>query len=345
MTSGGNFLEALSSITEDLLTRELGNARQVALLDFPSHMNVGDSMIWAGEVASLGRIGVRVRYIADATRYDPGVLRRVHPEGPILLHGGGNFGDLWPSFQDFRERVLTDFPDRKVIQLPQSIHYADRGRASSADHAMGNHPDFLLLCRDHASLTLAADLLPSVRRAWAPDAAYGWRPPTSGGTRSGTLVLLRRDHEAQLSTKTVEEWCRRNLASTSTVFADWGLTGVDAARWRLARVPGAIARRVPQVHRLPATTAALSRGYASMLHLNLDAGLRLFRNKRLIVTDRLHAHVLATMLDIPHVVLDNSYGKIASVGAAGSLDQPCANYAATPEDAITLIEQNRVPVV
>jgi pyruvyl transferase EpsO len=33
---------------------------------------------------------------------------------------------------------------------------------------------------------------------------------------------------------------------------------------------------------------------------------------RAVVTERLHAHVLCVLMGIPHVVLDNTYGKIRS---------------------------------
>ena len=44
----------------------------------------------------------------------------------IFIHGGGNFGDLWPEHQQFREMILQRYPDRPVIQLPQSIHFQDK---------------------------------------------------------------------------------------------------------------------------------------------------------------------------------------------------------------------------
>ena len=37
----------------------------------------------------------------------------------------------------------------------------------------------------------------------------------------------------------------------------------------------------------------------------MDAG-------RVVVTDRLHGHILSTLLDIPHVLLDNADNKLSS---------------------------------
>ena len=57
----------------------------------------------------------------------------------------------------------------------------------------------------------------------------------------------------------------------------------------------------------------MSLAYRALAELNLRDGLRLFRGSRVIATDRLHAHVLALLLQKPHVVADNNYGKIAGV--------------------------------
>jgi pyruvyl transferase EpsO len=39
-------------------------------------------------------------------------------------------------------------------------------------------------------------------------------------------------------------------------------------------------------------------------------GCRLLSSGRVVITDRLHAHILCLLLGIPHSVLDNTYGKL-----------------------------------
>ena len=51
-------------------------------------------------------------------------------------------------------------------------------------------------------------------------------------------------------------------------------------------------------------------------------GLALLSRGRRIVTDRLHAHILATLLDIPHVALDNDYGKLSAYIACWTAATP-----------------------
>ena len=100
----------------------------VVLLDFPNHGNVGDSAIWRGEVTWLRQTVGASRFVCEIANYCNEQLRAVLKDaGTILLHGGGNLGDLWPTHQVFRERILDEFPDRRVIQLPQSIQFQSDG--------------------------------------------------------------------------------------------------------------------------------------------------------------------------------------------------------------------------
>jgi len=51
--------------------------------------------------------------------------------------------------------------------------------------------------------------------------------------------------------------------------------------------------------------------YRSQARRRVMAGARQLAQGRQIVTDRLHMHLISSLLRRPHVVLDNSYGKIS----------------------------------
>ncbi len=56
--------------------------------------------------------------------------------------------------------------------------------------------------------------------------------------------------------------------------------------------------------------------YREVARDRLDRGLSLLSRGRTVVTDRLHAHILATLLGIlSNFVADNSYGKISEFAA------------------------------
>ncbi len=137
------------------LASALRGARQVALLNFPNHGNPGDDAIWLGARASLRRLGISVRYQCAWTGYHPDALAAAHPEGPVLLNGGGNFGDLYGGQQGLRERVFRELRGRPVIQLPQSIHFAQRKNLDRVRRQVAEHGDVTLMLREQASYELA----------------------------------------------------------------------------------------------------------------------------------------------------------------------------------------------
>ncbi len=322
-------LDGIRCATRDRLIEVLGGARRVALLDFPLHQNAGDSLIWMGELGTLGALGVEIAYRTDRARYDRVELEQRLSDGPVLLHGGGNMGDLWPPFEEFRRRVVADWPDRRIVILSQSVLYRDPGNAAQSNAVFGAHPDLTLLVRDAASLSRARTALPDVRAVFCHDMAFGYAPPPAVLRPSTPVVhLSRTDHEKSETIDEEEGW--------STV--DWGLRGPAAAVWAACRAPGIVRKRLPRV--APTVLGRLNqRLYDGQARRNVDDATRKLGRGRVVVTDRLHAHVLCVLLGIPHVVVDNSYGKIGAVFREYSGAFSTARFATSPAEAVKLCDE------
>ncbi len=280
---------------------------RVALLDFPSHQNAGDSLIYLGERSYLRELGAKIAYIADAARFDPALLGRRAPEATILLHGGGNLGDRWPHMQAFREHVITAFPGRRIVQLPQSIHFTEKSNLVRARAVMAAHPDLVLMMREQRSYQFALEHFasPGTSITYCPDLALGFRPTGPVGRPSvDVYALLRQDAEAVSRELRLPE-------HLTVEYADWGLDGVDRVLWRLARLPGRLQRSVPASAK--ALYPLVERSYNWQANMNVTDAVRRLSRGRLVLTDRLHATVLAGLLGLPVVSLDNDYGKVSGV--------------------------------
>jgi hypothetical protein len=165
-----------------------------ALVDFPDHANVGDSAIWLGTTAFFRARGAEPAYVASVRTFSEPALRAALPEGPILIHGGGNFGDLWPRHQEFRERLLERFRGQDIVQLPQSIHYDDPRRLVRTARAIARHGRFLLLVRDRPSLEFARAHFDCPVRL-CPDPALCLGPLERTGVPTADVLCLRTDRE------------------------------------------------------------------------------------------------------------------------------------------------------
>lgn len=321
-------LERLQATTLSALARHI-SAGPAALLDFPSHDNAGDSLIYVGERAYLRQLGVHLTYVADHMRFDPRELRHRVPAGPLLLHGGGNLGDRWTEHQGLRHLVVREFPDRKIIQLPQSVNFTDHGELQRAHRLWRTHPDLTLLIRDTGSLRRALDGFPDNRVEFCPDMALGAGPRQRPVPPSHDIVLLRRtDSEAALAGEF------RFPSHWSVLRADWGHTGHRKLHWDAARVPGALARRAPALR--AGLYPAIRRGYEAQANLNVRAATRLLSRARVVITDRLHAMVLAQLMGIPVVALDNVNRKVSATWHDYLAELGSARLAADPDEAIEI---------
>src|SRR3546814_4284411 len=87
--------------------------------------------------------------------FDDEACRSAIGDVPVLIHGGGNMGTLWPKHEAFRLHLLRTHRGHPIVQMPQSIHYADPAAAAEMAEAIRGHGQFTLLVRDARSLAFA----------------------------------------------------------------------------------------------------------------------------------------------------------------------------------------------
>src|ERR1700680_802811 len=193
------------------------SASSYALLDFPNHPNVGDSAIWLGELAHLEAVlDSPPSFVCEYNNFSADDLRNVMPNGPIFLHGGGNFGDLWPHHHAFRESILEQFPERRIIQLPQTIHFTNPDLIERTARIIKRHGNFVLFVRDTRSFDIARSSFDCPVHL-APDMAFclGVLPRPAPATYK-LLLLLRTDKESARQDPALP----RNLPE-GAIIADW----------------------------------------------------------------------------------------------------------------------------
>ena len=120
-------LAQLRGAIETTLGALIPRDRPCALVDFPNYTNVGDSAIWVGERAVLDDLEVDVGYTADRTSFRRRTLERRVGRGPILITGGGNFGDLnvLPSLRTVKPfAVVSAEPEDLCLGRPRTAQGA-----------------------------------------------------------------------------------------------------------------------------------------------------------------------------------------------------------------------------
>lgn len=318
-------VQALGSRLDGTVRRLLAGVSQAALLDVPTHQNVGDSAIHLGTLALLRRAGVRVCYACSIDTYSRETLARQLGDGAILLSGGGSLGDLWPLHQQLRERVLADFPHVPVIQLPQSLHFRDAAALARARTAFAAHRKLTVLLRDHRSLAGARAQFDAPSEM-CPDLAFALGPlARTVAPRTRVAWLARQDREAA-----------PHADAGGYATFDWALSRRSPIS-RAERLGYSFVSAHPSIG--PYAHGPLMRLGVAASRQRVKSGCEMLEAGHTVITDRLHGHILSLLLGIPHVVLDNSYGKVRSFYETWTRDAPIVQWAETAADAVRAVEQ------
>jgi pyruvyl transferase EpsO len=288
-------------------------SRPVVYLDYPVHDNVGDLLIHRGADAFLDDYGYTVlgRFSihdfccigrgAPPVAFKPSIgdldaLVAQH-ECCLVLHGGGNLGDLWPHFQLFREMLIARYRGVRIVILPQSVHFSSPAERARAARVFGSHEGLFTFVRDVESLEFVredcggvGEIMPDMahqlwgRREFAADPSA--KP-------AGTLVQRRRDKE------------RRNPSLAEPVGFDWNdlkRRGDDFAlralrKWQIIDNP--LRHRIPNYD--------LWRAYRDRL---IQRAIDRFRPYERIDTDRLHGMILGALMCKRVLYREGTYGKL-----------------------------------
>jgi exopolysaccharide biosynthesis predicted pyruvyltransferase EpsI len=329
-------LENLRASIDEVLRPLVPEGTRCALMDFPNSGNVGDAAVWHGERTWLDRNGVELVYASDRYTFSKAKLKKELRDGVILLSGGGNLGDLWPGFQTFRESVISDFRDNRVIQLPQSVRFVDPANAERASKIFNSHPNLHLLLRDYESLERARELFTAPSEL-CTDMAFAQDPPVPNVSPvRDVLWLCRTDLESDGS------WAG---PATELLAHDWlidaaphlGLPASRRAGYAINRLFSAVVRRSPP--RIPGLGLLASATYDRRARQRVDRGCRILSRGRVVVTDRLHGHILCCLLGVPHVVSSDRFAKLRSFYDTWTKGFSTATFMDSIDDAFVRAEE------
>ncbi|MBW4507412.1 MAG: polysaccharide pyruvyl transferase family protein [Scytonematopsis contorta HA4267-MV1] len=306
----------------------LGDFDSCALLDYPEHLNLGDHLIWLGNIFYLTDVlKAKIKYAASKEGFSKDVLEEKAGNAPILLHGGGNLGDIWPAYQNFREQIITEYRDRPVVILPQCIYFQDLNNLEKTAKVFNSHPNLTIFTRDNRSDDIARKYFDNCRVVKAPDMALQLRNMSgfSSDTISKSSILFHCRNDKELN----KEFASNKIDIPHLVVEDW-----LSYKWVLGTNKKWFKRGIAQLYRevwqrgfatpdewmarqkwqyLHPDVPKFQEIYQPFLHQRswsfIYSAIHQFQQHRVIITNRLHGHILCIILGIPHVFLANGYYK------------------------------------
>ncbi len=117
-------------------------------LDLPYHSNIGDTLIWKGIETFLASLSYKCLFRSSNETFEN---ISIPSDVIILLHGGGNFGDLYAPHSELRRRVVLSYPNNKIIILPQTVYYEGARNARLDAKIFRQHKHLTICARDQYS--------------------------------------------------------------------------------------------------------------------------------------------------------------------------------------------------
>ncbi len=289
------------------IARLIPRDRPVAYLDYPIYGNVGDHLIEAGAGRFLHELGYEIALRRSAHDFGSIARRRITPETTILFQGGGNFGDLYPLHQKFRESVIAAFPRNRIVMMPQTLHYESIDRMRDTARIFASHPDLHVCLRDTRSMEQFSEYFRNPSYL-VPDMAHFLSghiaAPRQGESDRRTLHFLRKDYEKSAG---------RKMNGHRPM--DWADT---VPREDLVRL--GIVRRMHDAN--SSGLLGLNCLWGPVSRRLIKRGLDLVSNYDAIVTDRMHMGIMGLLVGRDVEFMDNSYGKLSSYYSTWLRDIP-----------------------
>gem|GEM_PF-1143333 len=306
--------------------------RPAAILQFPYDGNVGNHMMWVATTEYLRSRKIPVVYAANGVNFNLEHLSRVIGNGSILFLGGVTISKLWPRHAEVKREVAERFPNNALISLPATVLFTDSEDSEQASTIFGNHPNVTVMARDPVSCEQARRAFPEhVRVLTVPDMALRLSPQKRQKPPEHNIVWLARDDkegvgEAVPDDLFVFDWPHDLRKHVPKMYAFLRASGVFS-RLRASKAGGALAGIAN-----PPLTEFYRRASLEMLNY----GNRMLDLGQVLVTDRLHPHVLTALRDQPAVLLPDKFGKNRAVYEHYTHKFKQVHFAETPKEALAL---------
>ena len=270
----------------------------VIFMDYPIYHNVGDLLIMLGTLEFFKNNKINVRLHLSASNLN--LSKAVSSKTTIICQGGGNFGDLYHTHQNVRELLVGSFPNNKIIILPQTAFFNSMENQKKSQDLFNKHNDVVMFARDEKTHEIFKQF--SEKAYLMPDMAhelYGKLPKSN--KQEGTLYFLRNDIEkTPLPSRLQQEIQNQDRVDWSDL-----LTKYDH-RTAYAVVKMMQVNSKLKSHILEEVIFKVWEAHSKALVSRMS---KKFSSYEKVVTSRLHGHILSCLMDIPSVIIDNSYGK------------------------------------
>lgn len=265
--------------------------KRIFLIGTPEHSNIGDAAIALGEREFIAQYFADYR-VAELSAYDfdrwyEKIAAYIRKDDLIFLHGGGNLGNRYLNEERIRRRVIQDFPNNRVVILPQTIHFdATKDGIAELEKSQkiyNSHTNLLILTRGKESLHMAKEWFPQADSLCTLDMALLLKPELKLD-RKGILLCMRDLNDESGLSIAEQEYVQQTVCAFD---ADYLKTN--------------------NLNNGDPSCNILCEDRWSVVHKELMK----YSSHKVIVTDRLHGLIFSVITKTPCVLISSYDHKIA----------------------------------
>lgn len=291
-------ISELKSIIDNSILPLITN--DYVLWGLPYYINPGDTFIWEGVLDMLK--STRFKCIGT---YGIGELQRTYlnEDIVILVMGGGFFGDLW---REAWEEILSELAWHKsnpIIILPQSIFYQDSNKLNTDVKIINSLKNITICARDSSSYEIANKYF-SCNTLLVPDMAFHMNlskiKKIAKNNSKNSILLQRQDKEKS---------CNNLNIKNDWHICDWpGMSKPSSIFMHVINVTSRLLDKIRLKTFIKARRYLMYKFHRNVVIWEAVSLLSPYRN---VYTTRLHAMILAYILEKNIYVIDNNYKKIS----------------------------------
>ncbi|KAJ1614777.1 signal peptide-containing protein [Cryptosporidium canis] len=352
-----HLIEMYSHKLRSYYSQVFKGVKEVLFVGFPDHPNRGDSAIFTGALILLEFLNIKiVKVIHLLNEYNiDNILELFNvkvEERAVIFHGGGNFGDLYSHHHELRHVVLNDFMDYKIVMFPQTVFFRNQiNKIKTIEHFIKHKGDIFLAARDQNSLETLREMfgeINQIRVELLPDMAFliGDQRKRRGIPSLDILIHARTDNEApsilfdnslikmnQVKISSIKRVIRESNKEDSTAESGGSQNTEHKAVNSLW---------IDYLTVLIDDWLDSDGNYNDLINYDyieksvsrtLD-GMAFLSRANIVITNRLHGHILLTLLGISHIVMGDSFGKLEHFRKTWTATCPLSSWHDDLSDAL-----------
>lgn len=185
--------------------------KKIVYLLTPNHGNMGDQAIaYATEKylkENFSEYDILEFHKDEIYKYAETIKKILNKDDLIVLHGGGNLGNLYMVEEEARRSVIEKFPENKIISMTQTISFTKDSNGQKelnrTKQIYNNHKDLTIIARENLSFKIMKEELINCKIIINPDIVFYLSDIFNDdiANRNTIMTCLRSDKESILGNR------------------------------------------------------------------------------------------------------------------------------------------------